>query len=56
MIPPNIASPDVRAYEEAVSDALRSAIEKNSIEYAVVLSSVGAANRMERVRRRAAYS
>jgi uncharacterized protein YbjT (DUF2867 family) len=42
MIPPNIASPDVRAYEEAVSDALRSAIEKNSIEYAVVLSSVGA--------------
>ncbi len=42
MIPPNIASPDVRAYEESVSDALRSAIEKNGIEYAVVLSSVGA--------------
>ena len=42
MIPPNIASPDVRAYEESVSDALGSAIEKNGIKYAVVLSSVGA--------------
>jgi uncharacterized protein YbjT (DUF2867 family) len=42
MIPPNIASPDVRGYEEDVSDALRSAIEKNGIEYAVVLSSYGA--------------
>ena len=42
MIPPNIASPDVRAYEEGVSDALRCAIEKNGIKYAVVLSSVGA--------------
>ena len=42
MIPPNIASPDVRAYEDRVSDALHSAIEKNRIEYAVVLSSVGA--------------
>src|SRR5580700_10104644 len=42
MIPPNIASPDVRAYEESVGDAVRSAIEKNAIKYAVVLSSVGA--------------
>jgi uncharacterized protein YbjT (DUF2867 family) len=42
MIPPNIASPDVGAYEEGVSDALRRAIEKNGIKYAVVLSSVGA--------------
>ena len=42
MIPPNIASPDVRAYEEGVGDALRSAIEKNRVQYAVVLSSVGA--------------
>ena len=42
MIPPNMASPDVRAYQESVSDALRSAIEKNGIKYAVVLSSVGA--------------
>src|SRR5580698_3914649 len=42
MIPPNIGAPDVRAYMESVSDALRSAIEKSGIQYAVVLSSVGA--------------
>ena len=42
MIPPNIASPDVRAYEESVNNALRSAMEKSGIKYAVVLSSVGA--------------
>ena len=42
MIPPNIGSPDVRAHEESVSDALRSAIKKNGIKYAVVLSSFGA--------------
>src|SRR5215471_4502147 len=42
MIPPNMGSPDVRAYEESVSDALRSAIDKNGIKYAVVLSSIGA--------------
>jgi uncharacterized protein YbjT (DUF2867 family) len=42
MIPPNMGSPDVRAYEESVSDALRSAIDKSGIKYAVVLSSIGA--------------
>ena len=42
MIPPNLGAPDVRAYMESVSDALRSAIEKNGIKYTVVLSSVGA--------------
>ncbi len=42
MIPPNIGAPDVRAYMEIVSDALRSAIGENGIKYAVVLSSVGA--------------
>ena len=42
MVPPNIAAPDVRAYMESVSDALGSAIGKNRIKYAVVLSSVGA--------------
>jgi uncharacterized protein YbjT (DUF2867 family) len=42
MIPPNIGAPDVRAYMESVSDALRTAIAKNGIKYAVVLSSVGA--------------
>jgi len=42
MIPPNIGASDVRAYMESVSDALRSAIGKNGIKYAVVLSSLGA--------------
>jgi uncharacterized protein YbjT (DUF2867 family) len=42
MIPPNIGAPDVRAYMESVSDALRSAIGKNRITHAVVLSSFGA--------------
>jgi len=42
MIPPNSSSPDVLAYQEHVSDALCSAIEKNGVKYAVVLSSVGA--------------
>jgi uncharacterized protein YbjT (DUF2867 family) len=42
MIPPNIGSPNVSAYEENVTDALRSAIDKNRIKHAVVLSSVGA--------------
>ncbi len=42
MIPPNIGAPDVRAYMESVSDALRSAIEKNPVKHAVVLSSYGA--------------
>jgi uncharacterized protein YbjT (DUF2867 family) len=41
MIPPNIVSPDVRAYQEQVSDDLAAAITKNGIKYAVVLSSVG---------------
>jgi uncharacterized protein YbjT (DUF2867 family) len=42
MIPPTIGSPDVRGDQESVSDALRSAIEKNGVKYAVVLSSFGA--------------
>jgi uncharacterized protein YbjT (DUF2867 family) len=42
MIPPNIASRDVRADQERVSDALATAIEKNGVKDAVVLSSFGA--------------
>jgi uncharacterized protein YbjT (DUF2867 family) len=42
MIPPNIGAPDVRAYQEQVNDALVSAIEKNGVKHAVVLSSFGA--------------
>src|SRR5580692_10122380 len=34
MIPPNIVSPDVRAYQEQVSDDLAAAITKNGIKYA----------------------
>ena len=42
MIPPNLAAPDVRAYQERVSDALAAAIKNAGVGYAVVLSSVGA--------------
>jgi len=42
MVPPNISSPDVRAYQEHVNDTLVSAIERSGVKYAVVLSSVGA--------------
>jgi uncharacterized protein YbjT (DUF2867 family) len=42
MVPPNNAAPRVRPYEEGVSDSIRTAIEKNGIKYAVVLSSIGA--------------
>jgi uncharacterized protein YbjT (DUF2867 family) len=42
LIPPNISAADVRAYQERVTDSLASAIQKNGIPYAVVLSSTGA--------------
>ena len=42
MVPPSISSPDVRAYQERVNDALLSAIEKTGVKRVVVLSSVGA--------------
>jgi uncharacterized protein YbjT (DUF2867 family) len=42
VMPPNISAPDVRAYQERVTDSLASAIRKNGIPYAVVLSSTGA--------------
>jgi uncharacterized protein YbjT (DUF2867 family) len=42
MIPPNIGAPNVRAYQERVNDALVTAMEKNGIKHAVVLSSFGA--------------
>ena len=42
LIPPNISSPDVRADQERVSDALASALQKNAVKHAVVLSSFGA--------------
>jgi uncharacterized protein YbjT (DUF2867 family) len=42
IIPPNIAAPDVRAYQEQVSDDLTAAITKSGVKHAVVLSSFGA--------------
>ena len=42
MIPPNLVSSDVRAYQEQVSDDLAAAISKNGVKHAVVLSSFGA--------------
>ena len=42
MIPPDMSSPDYRAYQERVSDALATAITKCGVRHAVVLSSFGA--------------
>jgi uncharacterized protein YbjT (DUF2867 family) len=42
MVPPNVSSPDVRAYQERVNDAVVAALEESGIKHAVVLSSVGA--------------
>jgi len=42
MVPPNVSSPNVRAYQERANDALAAAVEKNRVKHAVVLSSIGA--------------
>jgi uncharacterized protein YbjT (DUF2867 family) len=42
LIPPNLGAPNIRAYQDQVSDALLSAIQKNGLKHAVVLSSFGA--------------
>lgn len=42
MIPPSLAAADVRAHQEQVSDAAAAAIRGAGVEYAVLLSSVGA--------------
>jgi uncharacterized protein YbjT (DUF2867 family) len=42
MIPPNPAHPIVREDQERVSDAQVAAVQKAGVEYAVVLSSIGA--------------
>ncbi len=42
LIPPNLAAPDVRGYQERVSDAAVAAIEQAGLEHAVLLSSIGA--------------
>jgi uncharacterized protein YbjT (DUF2867 family) len=42
MIPPNLTSNDVRAFQERVSDAIASAVRKAGVKHVVSLSSVGA--------------
>jgi uncharacterized protein YbjT (DUF2867 family) len=42
LIPPNLAAPDVRAYQELVNDNMAAAIRKAGIAHAVVVSSTGA--------------
>jgi uncharacterized protein YbjT (DUF2867 family) len=42
MIPPNISIPNVFEFQEEVSDALAAALQNAGVEYAVVLSSIGA--------------
>jgi uncharacterized protein YbjT (DUF2867 family) len=42
VVPPNPSAPDVRAYQAAVGAALISAIQKNGITHAVLISSTGA--------------
>ena len=42
MIPPNPGHPNVRENQEQVADALTAAVQKAGVEYAVVLSSIGA--------------
>jgi uncharacterized protein YbjT (DUF2867 family) len=42
VMPPNVTSPDVRAYQELVTDALAAAIRNNGVGYVVALSSTGA--------------
>jgi uncharacterized protein YbjT (DUF2867 family) len=42
VMPPNLAAPDVRAYQAKVTDSLAAAIRNAGIGYAVALSSTGA--------------
>jgi len=41
LIPPAIDKPDVRAYQEKVTDAITAAIQKSGVGYVVLLSSTG---------------
>jgi uncharacterized protein YbjT (DUF2867 family) len=42
MVPPNLAAPNARAYQEQVTDALAAAIQKAAVPHVVALSSIGA--------------
>jgi uncharacterized protein YbjT (DUF2867 family) len=42
MLPPDLANPDYRAFQDRVTEAMGAAIEKSGLKHAVVLSSFGA--------------
>jgi uncharacterized protein YbjT (DUF2867 family) len=42
LIPPNITSPDIRAYQDQVTSSIVHALEAAKVTHAVVLSSIGA--------------
>jgi len=42
VMPPNLTAPDVRAYQERVTDSLAAAMRNSGVAYAVALSSTGA--------------
>jgi uncharacterized protein YbjT (DUF2867 family) len=42
VMPPNVSAPDVRSYQEQVTDSLASAMRNSGVKYAVALSSTGA--------------
>src|SRR5205807_10323621 len=42
LIPPDMTSPDFRAYQDRVTESIAKALEKGGVTHAVTLSSVGA--------------
>jgi uncharacterized protein YbjT (DUF2867 family) len=42
MIPPDMASADFRAYQDQLTQAMTSAVERNEVKHVVALSSIGA--------------
>jgi uncharacterized protein YbjT (DUF2867 family) len=42
MMPPNLASPDLRAFQNRVTDAIAAALESAGVTHVVTLSSIGA--------------
>jgi uncharacterized protein YbjT (DUF2867 family) len=42
MMPPNLASPDFRAFQNRVTDAITAAVQSAGVTHAVTLSSIGA--------------
>jgi uncharacterized protein YbjT (DUF2867 family) len=42
LVPPNLTSNDVRSYQEQVSDAVATAVDRSKVKFVVALSSIGA--------------